>query len=215
LTVGTSCDIRGGSLAVAPDEFPDPERDIDTAHAPNEQMAVLAGGCFWCVEAVFKELEGVLEVTSGYAGGTADSADYESVCSGTTDHAEVVRVRFDPARISFGQLLKVFFSVAHDPTQRNRQGNDFGRQYRSAIFYADEAQKEIAEAYIRQLNDAGVFKAPIVTRLEPLKAFYIAEEYHQDYAARNPAKPYIAYVAAPKVEKLREYFADRLKGAGD
>ncbi len=215
MTVDTSCDIRGGSLAVAPNEFPDPERDIDAAHAPNEQTAVLAGGCFWCVEAVFKELEGVLEVTSGYAGGTADTADYQTVCSGTTNHAEVIRVRFDPARISFGQLLKVFFSVAHDPTQRNRQGNDHGRQYRSAIFYADDAQKQVAAAYIRQLNDAGVFTAPIVTRLEPLEAFYVAEEYHQDYASRNPAQPYVAYVAAPKVEKLREYFGDRLKGAGD
>jgi len=210
--MGTSCDIRGGSLAVAPHTFPDPARDIDAAHARTEQSAVLAGGCFWCVEAVFKELEGVLEVTSGYAGGTADTADYESVCSGTTNHAEAIRVRFDPARISFGQLLKVFFSVAHDPTQRNRQGNDHGRQYRSAIFCADQSQKEVAEAYIRQLNDAGVFKAPIVTRLEPLEAFYVAEEYHQDYAARNPTQPYVAHVAAPKVEKLREYFGDRLKG---
>jgi peptide-methionine (S)-S-oxide reductase len=213
--VGSSCDIRGGGLAVAPDAFPDPERDIAAAHARTEQTAVLAGGCFWCVEAVFKELAGVLEVTSGYAGGTADTADYRTVCSGTTDHAEVVRVRFDPTRISFGQLLKVFFSVAHDPTQLDRQGNDHGRQYRSAIFYADEDQKEVAEAYIRQLSDAGVFTAPIVTRLEALKAFYVAEDYHQDYAARNPSQPYVAYVAAPKVEKLRAYFADRLERAGD
>jgi peptide-methionine (S)-S-oxide reductase len=180
-----------------------------------EQTAVLAGGCFWCVESVFKELDGVLEVTSGYAGGTAETADYDTVCSGTTNHAEAVRVRFDPARTSFGQLLKVFFSVAHDPTQLNRQGNDYGRQYRSAIFYGDEAQKEVAEAYIRQLNDAGAFKAPIVTRLEPLEAFYVAEGYHQDYAARNPSQPYVAYTAAPKVKKLREYFGDRLKKAGD
>ncbi len=211
--MGSSCDIRGGSLAVAPNEFPNPERDIDAGGAPSEQTVVLAGGCFWCVEAVFKELEGVLDVASGYAGGTADTADYETVCTGTTKHAEVVRVRYDQARISFGQPLKVFFSVAHDPTQLNRQGNDHGRQYRSAVFYADEAQREVAEAYIRQLNDAGVFKAPIVTRLEPLEAFYAAEGYHQDYAARNPAQPYVAHVAAPKVEKLREYFGDRLKGA--
>jgi peptide-methionine (S)-S-oxide reductase len=213
--VGTSCDIPGGNLAVAPSAFPDPERDIDMPGTPTEQIAVLAGGCFWCVEAVFKELDGMLEVTSGYAGGSPETADYETVCNGTTGHAETVRVRFDPARISFGQLLKVFFSVAHDPTQLNRQGNDYGRQYRSAIFYADEAQKEVAEAYIRQLNDAGVFKAPIVTRLEPLEAFFAAEDYHQDYAARNPTKPYVAYTAAPKVKKLREYFADRLKNAGD
>ncbi len=213
--MGTSCDIPGGNLAVAPNAFPNPERDIDAAHAPTPQTAVLAGGCFWCVEAVFKELEGVLEVTSGYAGGTADTADYETVCSGTTKHAEVVRVRYDPAEITFGQLLKVFFSVAHDPTQLNRQGNDHGRQYRSAIFYADKAQREVAETYIRQLNDAGVFKAPIVTRLEPLEAFYPAEAYHQDYAARNPAQPYVASVAAPKVEKLRENFGNRLKNAGN
>jgi peptide-methionine (S)-S-oxide reductase len=206
-----SCDLRGTALAVAPNQFPDPEQDIDPAGAPGEQTAVLAGGCFWCVEAVFKELEGVLAVTSGYAGGTAQTADYRSVCSGATDHAEVVQVRFDPARITFGQLLKVFFSVAHDPTQLDRQGNDRGPQYRSAIFYADPAQKEVAEAYIHQLERAGVFKAPIVTRLEPLEAFYPAEESHQDYAARNPAQPYIAFTAAPKVEKLRSQFGDRLK----
>lgn len=206
-----SCDIRGAALAVAPGQFSDPERDIEAGATGGEQTAVLAGGCFWCVEAVLKELEGVREVTSGYAGGTAETANYRAVCSGMTDHAEAVRVRFDPARISYGQLLKVFFAVAHDPTQLNRQGNDRGRQYRSAIFYADPEQKEVAEAYIRQLDGAGVFKAPIVTRLEPLEAFYEAEEYHQDYAARNPAQPYIAYAATPKVEKLRDQFADRLK----
>ena len=210
-----SCDVRGASLTAAPSVFPDPLKDTSPATAPGEEIAVLAGGCFWCVEAVFTELDGVLEVTSGYAGGTADTADYRTVCSGTTDHAEVVRVRFDPVRISFGQLLRVFFSIAHDPTQLNRQGNDRGRQYRSAIFYTGEAQKAVAEAYIRQLNEAGVFKAPIVTTLEPLEAFYQAEDYHQDYAARNPAAPYVAFVAAPKVNKLRQYFSDRLKSAGE
>lgn len=209
-----ACDVRGAGLAVAPGQFPGPKRDIAAGSGAGEQIAVLAGGCFWCVEAVFKEVEGVLEVTSGYAGGTKETANYRAVCSGATDHAEVVRVRFDPARVSFGELLKLFFSVAHDPTQWNRQGNDRGRQYRSAIFYADAAQKEVAEAYIQQLNEAGVFAAPIVTRLEPLEAFYEAEEYHQDYAARNPAQPYIAYTAAPKVEKLREQYPDRLKRAG-
>jgi peptide-methionine (S)-S-oxide reductase len=212
-----SCDIRGAALAVPPNQFPDPERDLAAPEADGplpgvtEQTAVLAGGCFWCVEAVLKELDGVHEVLSGYAGGTAQTANYQAVCSGRTDHAEVVQVRFDPARITFGQLLKVFLSVAHDPTQLDRQGNDRGRQYRSAIFFADAAQKEVAEAYIRQLNAAGVFKAPIVTRIEPLEAFYPAEAYHQDYAARNPAQPYIAYTATPKVEKLRAQFADRLK----
>jgi peptide-methionine (S)-S-oxide reductase len=212
--MSTSCDVPGASLAVTPSVFPDPERDIDTRGTTGEHTAVLAGGCFWCVEAVFRELDGVLEVTSGYAGGTADTAEYRTVCSGRTGHAEVVQIRFDPTRISFGQLLKVFFSIAHDPTQLNRQGNDVGSQYRSAIFYAGEAQKEVAGAYIRQLNEAGVFKTPIVTTLEPLQAFYRAEDYHQDYAARNPATPYVAFVAAPKVNKLRQYFGNRVKGAG-
>ena len=196
------------------DDFPDPVRDIDAASTAGEQTAVLAGGCFWCTEAVFKELDGVLEVLPGYAGGTAETADYETVCSGATDHAEAIRIRFDPARISFGQLLKVFFSVAHDPTQLDRQGNDQGRQYRSAVFYADTAQKEVAEGYIRQLDEAGVFAAPIVTRLEPLEGFYEAEDYHQDYAARNPWQPYVAYTAAPKVAKLRYHFGERLKRGG-
>jgi peptide-methionine (S)-S-oxide reductase len=206
-----SCDVRGAGLAVAPSDFPDPERDLPPAAPGEVQTAVLAGGCFWCVEAVFKELQGVLEVSSGYAGGTADTADYRSVCSGNTNHAEVVRVRFDPSRIRFGQLLKVFFSVAHDPTQLDRQGNDYGRQYRSAVFYSGEAQREIAEAYIRQLNEAGVFKKPIVTRLEPLETFYEGEAYHQDYAARNPSQPYITHVAQPKVAKLRQYFGEGLR----
>src|SRR5262245_3999824 len=172
------------------DDFPDPERDIA---ATGEQTLVLAGGCFWCTEAVFKPLEGVLEVTSGYAGGTADTADYETVCGGATNHAEALRVRYDPTRISFGQLLKIFFSVAHDPTQLDHQGNDYARQYRSAIFYANPEEKEVAEAYIRQLDAAHVFRNPIVTRLEPLEAFYPAEDYHQDYAERNPFQPYVAY----------------------
>ena len=199
------------SLNVKPDQFPDAELDAPTEDPGSEGVAVLAGGCFWCVEAVFKELNGVLSLTSGYAGGTEETADYQSVCSGRTNHAEVVEVRFDPRRTTFGQLLKVFFSVAHDPTQLNQQGNDRGRQYRSAIFYANEKQKEVAEAYIEQLNQAGVFTAPIVTTIEPLQAFYEAEGYHQDYAAQNPNQPYITYVSTPKVEKLREYFPDRLK----
>src|SRR4029077_14031196 len=133
---------------------------------------VLAGGCFWCVEAVFRELRGVLEVSSGYAGGSQESADYQSVCTGTTEHAEAIRIVYNPQEIRFGKLLKIFFSVAHDPTQRNRQGNDTGTQYRSAIFYANDEQRTIAARYIEQLNQAGVFKAPIATQLEPLKNFY-------------------------------------------
>ncbi|HSR72534.1 MAG TPA: peptide-methionine (S)-S-oxide reductase MsrA [Kiloniellales bacterium] len=203
--------LSGGPLTVAPEEVPEPAADIAPKEGESKQTAVLAGGCFWCVEAVLEPLEGVLDVTSGYAGGTAETADYRTVCSGRTDHAEVVRVRFDPRRITYGQLLRLFFSVAHDPTQRDAQGPDVGRQYRSAIFYADPEQKRVAEAYIAQLEAAGVFRAPIVTTLEPLEAFYEAEPYHQDYARQNPSQPYISFVATPKVKKLRKHFGDRLK----
>lgn len=191
--------------------FPDPVVDTPLASRPAERTAVLAGGCFWCVEAVFKELRGVLSVRSGYAGDSAATANYRAVCSGTTNHAEAIEIRYDASQTTFGQLLKIHLSVAHDPTQMDRQGNDMGRQYRSAIFCADDEQRRIAEAYIRQLNDARVFSNPIVTRLEPLQAFYVAEDYHQDYAARNPGQPYIVYVAQPKVEKLRKHFGDRIK----
>ncbi|HZS01840.1 MAG TPA: peptide-methionine (S)-S-oxide reductase MsrA [Chloroflexota bacterium] len=200
-------------MATFLDRFPDPARDIDPSTVSGEQTAVLAGGCFWCVEAVFEPVQGVIDAVSGYAGGTKETADYQTVCSGMTDHAEAVRIRYDPQRITYGQILKLFFSIAHDPTQLNRQGNDMGRQYRSAIFYADDAQKEVAEAYIRQLDEAHVFDAPIVTTLEPLNGFYEAEDYHQDYAERNPWQPYIAYTAAPKVKKLHQYYGDKLKGA--
>jgi peptide-methionine (S)-S-oxide reductase len=191
-------------------DFPDPAVDTPL-ESGGRQAAVFAGGCFWCVEAVFKELVGVESVRSGYAGGTSETANYKAVCSGRTDHAEVIEIIYDPARVSYGQLLKIHFSIAHDPTQLNRQGNDAGRQYRSAIFYANEEQRRIAEAYIRQLNEAGVFSGPIVTTLEPLKEFFVAEDYHQNYAALNPGQPYIQYVSQPKVEKLRTYFRDRLK----
>jgi peptide-methionine (S)-S-oxide reductase len=194
---------------VSPERFPDPEVD-STKAAGAEQVAVLAGGCFWCVEAVYKQLDGVRSVTSGYAGGTAQTADYGTVCSGATDHAEVVEVRFDPSRITFGEVLKVFFSIAHDPTQVDRQGNDVGRQYRSEIFYADDEQRRVAEAYIRQLDAAKVFDRPIATELSKLDRFYRAEDHHQDYAARHPLEPYILFTARPKVEKLKKYFADRL-----
>ena len=197
-------------LNVAPEDFPDPIVDIPASDG--EQAVVLAGGCFWCVEAVYVQLEGIRSVTSGYAGGTAETADYRTVCSGTTNHAEAVRIAYDPRTISFGQILKLFFSVAHDPTQLDRQGNDVGRQYRSAIFYADDQQKQVAQAYIDQLNKSGAIRGRIVTQLEPLEAFYEAEDYHQNYAARNPSQPYIAAVALPKVRKLREHFPERLKG---
>jgi len=192
-------------------DFPDPKVGTALTSEPVDKTAVLAGGCFWCVEAVFKELRGVKSVRSGYAGDTASTADYRTVCTGRTNHAEAIEVVYDASQTTFGQLLKIHFSVAHDPTQKDRQGNDFGRQYRSAIFYADDEQKAIAEAYIRQLNDARVFASPIATTLEPLDKFYVAEDYHQDYAARNPGQPYIAYVAQPKVDKLRENFAEKLK----
>jgi peptide-methionine (S)-S-oxide reductase len=191
--------------------FPDPKVDAPLTASPVEKAAVLAGGCFWCVEAVFKELRGVTSVRSGYTGDSAATANYRTVCSGATNHAEAIEVRYDPSQTTFGQLLKIYFSVAHDPTQVDGQGNDIGRQYRSAVFYADDEQKRIAEAYIRQLNDARVFHDPIATTLEPLSEFYAAEEYHQDYAARNPNQPYIAYVSQPKVQKLKENFAERLK----
>lgn len=201
----------GGSLKISPRDFPEAIDDIALTAAHGKALAVLAGGCFWCVEAVYRELEGVLEVVSGYSGGTAATADYEMVCTGRTDHAEVIQISYDPARISFGRLLKIFFSVAHDPTQLDRQGNDVGTQYRSAIFYADDEQKRVSEAYIRQLDAAGVFKTPIVTRLGPLRDFFEAEGYHQNYAALHPQQGYIAAVAMPKVEKLRAYFGEQLK----
>jgi peptide-methionine (S)-S-oxide reductase len=203
--------LFGGSLRVKPSRFPDPEYDMPLAAAPGRSLAVLAGGCFWCVEAVYRELDGVLEVVSGYSGGTAQTADYRSVCTGATDHAEVIQIAYDPARLSFGRLLKIFFAVAHDPTQLDRQGNDVGRQYRSAIFYADEEQRTVAERYIRQLDAAQVFSKPILTRLEKLDEFFAAEAYHQNYAELHPDQPYIAAVALPKVEKLRAYFGDQLK----
>ncbi|GAA0711597.1 peptide-methionine (S)-S-oxide reductase MsrA [Dokdonella soli] len=205
------CDIPGASLAIERSHFPDPAFDPAAAATVHEQTAVLAGGCFWCTEAVFRELDGVLGVTSGYSGDSADNATYEQVCSGGTDHAEAIAIRFDPHRISYGQLLKVFFAVAHDPTQVDRQGADRGRQYRSAIFHADAAQREIAAAYIHQLDAAKVFDAPIATGVVPLEAFHDAERYHQNYAALHPEQPYIAAVAAPKVAKLRKQFGEILK----
>src|ERR1700736_459941 len=196
---------------VSPEEFPDPVADAARSGQAGQRQAGLAGGCFWCVEAVYLTLDGVSAVKSGYAGGSADTADYETVSTGTTNHAESVEVSYDPSRISYGQILKVFFAIAHDPTQRDRQGPDTGRQYRSAIFYADDEQKRVAEAYIDQLNKARVFDQPIVTQVGPLKAFFEAETYHQDYAARNPSNPYIVVNAQPKVGKLRAYQASKEK----
>jgi peptide-methionine (S)-S-oxide reductase len=195
---------------VSPEKFPDPAVDTPLAPGP-EAAAVLAGGCFWCVEAVYKQLDGVASVTSGYAGGTANTADYQTVSSGRTDHAEAVEVRFDPGRVSYGQLLKVFFSIAHDPTQRDRQGPDVGRQYRSVIFTVDDEQRRVTQAYIAQLDTAHVFDAPIVTEVARLDRFYEAEPYHQDYAERNPMNPYILFNARPKVAKVRKFFKERVR----
>ena len=174
--------------------------------ASAEQTAVFAGGCFWGVDAVFKHVKGVLNVESGYAGGNAASAHYEIVSEGNTGHAESVRVRFDPARISYQQLLQVFFSVAHDPTEFNRQGPDSGTQYRSAIFYTSAEQQKIAQNYIRQLTSAHKFSAPIVTQVVPLPQFYPAEDYHQNYLALHPYQPYIVFNDMPKVGQLQKQF---------
>lgn len=191
-----------GAFCIMAAGFPDPI--VDDKAQKGEQTAVLAGGCFWCVEAVFQQINGVEKVVSGYSGGDAASAHYEIVSTGRTGHAESVKITFDPQKISYGQLLKVFFDVAHDPTQLNRQGPDSGPQYRSAVFYSDPEQKRIAEAYIKQLDQAKVFSSPIVTQVVPLKAFYPAEEHHQNFCNRNPYNPYVMAVAMPKVEKVKQ-----------
>ncbi len=186
---------------------PDPAVDTRSAAAPGMQTAVFAGGCFWGVEAVFEHVKGVKDVSSGYAGGSAGSANYTAIGSGRTGHAESVKIRFDPAQVSYGQLLKVFFSVAHDPTQLDRQGPDRGSQYRSAIFFGNAEQQRIASAYISQMTAAGTYgNKPIVTRVGPLKAFYPAESYHQDFARLNPTHPYIVAHDAPKVLRLKQQF---------
>jgi len=197
-------------LKIDPWSFPDPEL-AEAPGASGRRAIVLAGGCFWCVEAVYRDLKGVLAVRPGYAGDRAETADYKTVCSGMTNHAEVVEVVYDPAVIALGQILKIFFSIAHDPTQKDRQGNDVGRQYRSAIFYADDEQRRIAEAYAAQLTRAGVYDRPITTEIVPLEKFFEAEDYHHDYAARNPYQPYIRAVSAPKVEKLKATYGALLK----
>ncbi|MCB1021743.1 MAG: peptide-methionine (S)-S-oxide reductase MsrA [Acidobacteria bacterium] len=184
--------------------FPDPA--LDEKPTPGKKTAVLAGGCFWCTEAVFEIMDGVDDVISGYSGGTKEDAKYDIVSTGRTGHAEAILITYDPAVVTYGQLLKIFFSVAHDPTQLNRQGYDVGTQYRSAIFYADDEQKRIAEAYIKQLDDAGVLSKPIVTQVAPLDKFYTAEGYHQDYARGNRANPYIVNVSDPKVAKLKKLY---------
>jgi peptide-methionine (S)-S-oxide reductase len=195
-------------FASAGSKLPSPATDVK---APaTKQTAVFAGGCFWGVEAVFERLKGVSEAVSGFAGGSKSTAHYDKVSEGNTGHAESVKVTYDPSQISYGQLLQVFFSVAHDPTELNRQGPDTGTQYRSAIFYSDDEQKRVAEAYIKQLNDAKVFRRPIVTQVTPLNGFYAAEAYHQHYFNQHPYEPYIVYNDAPKVKELQKQFPELL-----
>jgi len=194
------------AVALAPPALDNPK----AAGVP--QTAVLAGGCFWGVQGVFEHVRGVQKVVAGYAGGDKSTAQYETVSSGTTGHAESVIITFDPAQISYGQILQVALSVVFDPTQLNRQGPDVGTQYRSAIFYADETQKRIAEAYIRQLDQSHAFPRAIVTRVDPLKRFYPAEDYHQDYLIHHPTAPYIATFDLPKVENFKRTFPDLYSG---
>lgn len=202
LTAAFALPVRGAEAPVAV-----PGAVIDNPKAVGvTQTAVFAGGCFWGVQGVYQHVRGVKQVLSGYAGGEKATAEYETVSTGTTGHAESVQIVFDPAQVSYGELLRVYFSVAHDPTQLNRQGPDSGTQYRSNIFYTDDTQKKIALAYIAQLNQAKVFPKPIVTRVDPLKGFYAAEGYHQDFLVNNPAYPYIVYNDLPKIANLRRLF---------
>ena len=186
--------------------LPNPTVDESLSAKSGQETAVFAGGCFWDVQAVFQHVKGVVSATSGYSGGPSIAAEYEVVSTGTTGHAESVKVVYDPAKVSYGQLLKVFFSVAHDPTELNRQGPDQGTQYRSVIFYSSDQQKRIAQAYIAQLDQAKVFPHAIVTQVVPLKAFYPAEAYHQNYATLHPDNPYIKYNDLPKVAHLQQQF---------
>jgi peptide-methionine (S)-S-oxide reductase len=201
------CAVACTAASAAP-AIPDPAVDAPRAAAPTPQTAVFAGGCFWGIQAVFEHVKGVISATSGFSGGAVKNPSYEVVSSGITGHAETVKIVYDASQVTYGQLLKVFFSVAHDPTELNRQGPDVGTQYRSVIFYTDDEQKRVAEAYIAQLEKDKVFPRPIVTQVVPFKAFYIAEAYHQDYALHNPDDPYIRFNDLPKVAHLKEKFAD-------
>jgi peptide-methionine (S)-S-oxide reductase len=199
-------------VAIAGSPLPAPAVDIPAASVQGPQTAVFAGGCFWGVEAVFRHVKGVSKAVSGYAGGGAKTADYERVSTGSTGHAESVEVTYDPAQVSYGELLRIFFSVAHDPTQLNRQGPDYGTQYRSAIFFTTDEQKRVAQAYIEQLGQAKAYGSPIVTQLVALPAFYPAEAYHQNYLALHPTQPYIVYHDLPKLAQLKQQFPERYVG---
>jgi peptide-methionine (S)-S-oxide reductase len=199
--------IFGASCAssASAGHLPAPAVDIPPGKAGEQRTAVFAGGCFWCTEAVFQQIPGVIKVVAGYAGDSKETADYETVSSGRTNHAESIQITYDAEKVTYGRLLQVFFST-HDPTTLNRQGPDSGRQYRSAVFYADPDQKRVAEAYVQQLTQAKAFTKPIVTSFEPLKEFYPAETYHQDYAKLNPFQPYIQRYAIPKAQKAKAEF---------
>jgi peptide-methionine (S)-S-oxide reductase len=200
-----------GCRAAGKSPVPPATTDDALAQTPGQRTAVFAGGCFWGTQSVFERVKGVVATTAGYAGGSADTATYSQVTQENTGHAESVRVVYDPSKITYGQLLRVFFSVAHDPTQLNRQGPDVGSSYRSAIFYTSEDQRRISHAYIAQLDAAGVFAGPIVTQVVPLKRFYPAESYHQDYALHNPDNPYILICDRPKIEALKQQFPELFK----
>jgi peptide-methionine (S)-S-oxide reductase len=209
LLAGAIACNAGSGAGVA---VPGPVVDEVKATGPGKQTVVVAGGCFWGIQAVFQHVKGVISATSGYAGGSAKTAEYETVSTGDTGHAESVQIVYDPSQITYGELLRVFFSVAHDPTELNRQGPDEGTQYRSSIFYGNDEQKRIAEAYIAQLDKARVFSSPIVTKVVTLQAFYPAEAYHQNYATLHPNQPYIVFNDAPKVAHLKQQFPDLYTG---
>jgi peptide-methionine (S)-S-oxide reductase len=200
----TGCMARAASRP----PIPPANTDVSLAKSSGKQTAVFAGGCFWGTQAVFERVKGVLKTTTGYSGGSASSATYDQVTTETTGHAESVQVVYDPSKVTYGQLLRIFFSVAHDPTQLNRQGPDVGTSYRSAIFYANDEQKRLATAYIQQLDAAHVFPKPIATQVAPLKGFYRAEDYHQDYALHNPDNPYILVCDRPKIAALKQQFPE-------
>jgi peptide-methionine (S)-S-oxide reductase len=204
--VAISCRAGSGTAV------PAPAVDQPKAASPAKQTAVIAGGCFWGIQAVFQHVKGVISATSGYSGGSVNHPDYEMVSSGRTGHAESVKIVYDPSKVTYGELLRVFFSVAHDPTELNRQGPDEGTQYRSIIFYGDDEQKKIADAYIAQLDQAHVYSQKIVTQVVPFQAFYPAEAYHQNYAIQHPNDPYIMYNDAPKVADLHKEFPELYTG---
>lgn len=209
--LGVSICLTAAFSMLAGSPFPEPAVDIPASAVHGKQVAVLAGGCFWGVEGVFERVKGVTDVVSGFSGGDKSTAHYERVSEGGTGHAESVKVTYDPEKVTYGQLLMVYFSVVHDPTELNRQGPDSGTQYRSAIFYMNDDQKQVAEAYIRQLDEAHVYRRPIVTQVSPFKGFYAAEAYHQHFLDNNPNYPYIVYNDMPKIAALKKEFPQMCK----